>query len=65
MTLPQSIKTLPVSAVWLRREGDYAVVLVEIGGVWYKAISEHVEGNFSHMANVAGADHWEEDDRGL
>lgn len=35
--------------VWLRREGDYAIVLVEIDGQWVEIIREYYDGNFSHI----------------
>lgn len=45
---------LPVTAIWLRREGDKAIVLAEIGGDWIPLIEEHLEGNFSHIIEQAG-----------
>jgi hypothetical protein len=45
---------VPIEGVWLVREGDYAVVKVEIRGQWYEVIREHAEGNFSHITEPAG-----------
>lgn len=48
------------SAIWLRREGDYAVVLVEtkIDGVstWVEVMREHIEGAFSHIIEPSGVE---------
>lgn len=38
------------SAIWLRREGDDVVVLVEIDGQWVERIRERADGAFSHIA---------------
>jgi hypothetical protein len=35
--------------IWLRREGDKVVVLVEINKIWYEIIREHHDGHFSHI----------------
>ena len=35
--------------VWLRREGDHAVILVEVSGKWIEVIREHFDGAFSHI----------------
>jgi hypothetical protein len=44
--------------IWLRREGDYVVVLVEHkidgGSVWVEVIREHHEGPFSHIIEPSG-----------
>lgn len=40
---------VPIKGIWLRREGNYAVVYVEKeDGKSYEAIREHCEGYFSH-----------------
>lgn len=39
-----------VTAVMLRRSGDYAIVEMEMAGRWFEVIREHLEGNFSHIA---------------
>lgn len=42
-------------AIWLRREGDFAVVLIEKDdGDFVEAIREHIEGPFSHIIEQAG-----------
>ena len=43
-----------VSGVWLRREGDRVVVLFERDGKWYRAISEHMDSQFSHIIEPLG-----------
>lgn len=45
---------VPVMGIWLRREGDYAVVYVEKDGKRYEAIREHYEGAFSHHISEHG-----------
>jgi hypothetical protein len=45
---------VPIKGIWLRREGDYAVVYVEKDGVSYEAIREHVDGPFSHHISEHG-----------
>jgi len=39
-----------ITAVWLRRIGDQAQVLVEIRGQWRLAIEEYFDAPFSHIA---------------
>jgi hypothetical protein len=51
-----------ISAVWLRRSGDNAEVLVERDGKWYKAITELADNNYSHIAEGNGAYQWTPDD---
>lgn len=36
-------------AIWLRREGRHAVVLVELDGKWTEIIREAVDSPFSHI----------------
>lgn len=44
-----------VQGIWLRREGDYAVVLVEYpDGKQVEVIREHVDGSFSHFIHDWG-----------
>ena len=40
--------------IWLRREGDYAIVEVEFDGEWVEVIREHIDGNFSHCVHPVG-----------
>lgn len=49
--------SVPISGVWLRREGDYVIVCVEVDGKWVQAIKEHHDGNFSHICEAAGILH--------
>ena len=43
-----------VENVWLMRQGDDVVVLIEHGGRWYEAIREPANGNFSHNISAHG-----------
>lgn len=43
-----------VSGIWLQREGDDAVVMVERDGRWIEVIREHVDGPFSHIVEPSG-----------
>ena len=43
-----------VDGIWLRRAGDYAIVLVERDGIWHEIIHEHVDGPFSHICEPDG-----------
>ena len=36
------------------RQGNHAVVYVERDGKWYPAISEHLDGSFSHCISAEG-----------
>ena len=46
---------IDISAVWLRAEGEYAVVLVERSdGKWYEVIREKMDGPFSHICEASG-----------
>jgi len=46
--------SMPVTGIWLRREGNDAVVLFERDGLWIEAIREECDGNFSHITEVGG-----------
>ena len=50
--------TVAIEGIWLVREGDYAVVKVEVGGTWWEIIREHCPhgegGGFSHITEPAG-----------
>lgn len=44
-----------IQGIWLIREGDKAVVLVELpDGTYQEAISEHIDGQFSHHISEHG-----------
>ena len=43
-----------VTGIWLRREGDDAVVLAEINGSFVEVIRERAEGPFSHIVEDDG-----------
>lgn len=45
----QRIRRSVVNPVWLRREGDHAVVSVEIDGQWVEVIRELIQSPFSHI----------------
>lgn len=46
---------VPIKGIWLRREGDYAIVYVEkADGKSYEAIREHIDGPFSHHITEHG-----------
>lgn len=46
---------VPIQGIWLLREGDYAVVLVEFpDGSKKEAIREHLDGSFSHFIHDWG-----------
>ena len=46
---------MPIRGIWLRREGDYVLVVVEKDdGKSYAAIREHIHGSFSHHISEHG-----------
>lgn len=45
---------VPITGLWLRREGDDAVALVEVNGEWRKVIAERCDGAFSHITEQSG-----------
>lgn len=45
---------IPVSAIHLVREGNYAVVKVEVDGRWTEVCREYFDGNFSHIVESGG-----------
>ena len=47
-----------VTAIWLRRIGDHAQVLIECEGQWKLVAQERFDGNFSHIAEARGLTHW-------
>ena len=42
-----------ITGLWLRREGNDAVVLVEVDGEWRKVIVEYWDGAYSHISEQA------------
>ena len=48
------LDSIAVRGVWLHKRGDYVIVEVEIGDKWVEIISEHKDGEFSHIAEPAG-----------
>lgn len=53
-TTPPPRETVPITGVWLRREGDYVLVCVEVDRKWVQVIKEHHDGSFSHICEPAG-----------
>lgn len=54
--MPQG-NPVPIMGIWLRREGDCAVVYVEKDGKRYEAIREHIgpiDATFSHHISEHG-----------
>ena len=50
-------QAVPIMGIWLRREGDYAIVYVEKDGKRYEAIREYIgpiENTFSHHISEHG-----------
>lgn len=43
-----------ITAVWLRREGERAIVALEISGQWVDVISEFIDSPFSHIVEYGG-----------
>jgi hypothetical protein len=58
-TPPRSF--VPITAVWLRKDGSHAVVLVEIEGKWVRIGRELADGMFSHITEARGIDACAED----
>lgn len=55
------LEPVPLTNVWLMREGDYAVLYVERDGNYYEAIREHLDSNFSHNISAEGIRHLSDD----
>ena len=51
---PLPEKPVSITGVWLRRKGDQVVVAIEVHGYWVELVSEHYEGNFSHIVEPSG-----------
>jgi hypothetical protein len=43
-----------VKGIWLQREGDYAVVIMETGGKQIELIREPLDCPFSHYVHTGG-----------
>lgn len=48
------LASIPVEGIWLRKDGEYVVVLVERGNEWVEVIREHEIGPFSHIVEPEG-----------
>ena len=51
--MPKQV-AVAVDGIWLRREGDHAVVLVERDGRWLEIIREYIDAPFSHICEPNG-----------
>jgi hypothetical protein len=54
MAIVTKQQPIPVSGVWLRKEGERVIVAVEIEGKWIDVITEREEGPFSHIVEPDG-----------
>ena len=45
---------ISITAIWLRKIGDYTEVLFEKDEEWFLAIREPSESNFSHLLEANG-----------
>ena len=43
-----------IRAVWIRRIGNYAELLVELSDGWHLCARDQFDGNFSHIVEPAG-----------
>lgn len=59
------LDSIEVRGVWLRREGNQAVVLVERGDKWVEIIREGFDGQFSHICEPTGIVNRESDEKGI
>jgi hypothetical protein len=51
----ETAQAIGYKAIWLRREGDYVLVLVEDSiGEWVEVIREHHDGQYSHIVEPRG-----------
>lgn len=48
------LASIPVEGVWLRRDGDHVVVLIERGDKWIECIRENIDSPFSHIIEPEG-----------
>ena len=54
MSNPQKLKTVPVSALWLRKIGRKVHILAEIDGEWRLVWEEWEDGPFSAICEASG-----------
>lgn len=54
-------RSVEMDAVWLRRIGNRAEVLVQVDGDWRIAITEAADGSYSHCAQARGFGYWPSD----
>lgn len=47
-------KPISISAIHLKRIGDYAYISVQINGEWVNVIRERYDSNFSHIVEPGG-----------
>jgi hypothetical protein len=47
-------KSMDISALWIRKEGDSVVMLFERDGKWHEACREKLDGQFSHIVEYSG-----------
>lgn len=48
---------MSITAIWLKRIGDHAIVEVEVDGKFVQVIREHIDGAFSHIVEESGIKH--------
>ncbi len=59
MTTRVGLQEIAIQDIWLMREGGenglaYVVIYVQRDGVWYEAIRELMDSNFSHCISANG-----------
>jgi hypothetical protein len=54
MAIVTKQQPIPVSGVWLRKEGVSTIVAVEIDGKWIDVIVERSQHAFSHIVEPDG-----------
>jgi hypothetical protein len=50
--MPQT--PVAISGIWLRREGNFAVMLIERDGRWFEIVREPLDSQFSHIIEPNG-----------
>jgi hypothetical protein len=48
------LQRINVEGIWLRREPDHTVVLIERDGLWTEIIREPADGSYSHICEPSG-----------